>query len=131
MNLAECGAKISAMKNYYTVLGVPSRANEQALRQAFRAKARRFHPDTGPGSSAERFREVMEAYETLSDPVRRRKYDRSLGQRASEVEPLIPPAEPLHARVRYQSTGVADIFDVVERILAEFDASFDAPWNRF
>jgi DnaJ-class molecular chaperone len=45
------------------------------IRTAFRTLARRYHPDAGSGSSAQRFREVVEAYETLSDPIQRRRYD--------------------------------------------------------
>jgi curved DNA-binding protein CbpA len=74
--------------NYYVVLGVARDSSYEAIRQAFRALARQYHPDAGTGSSVERFRQVVDAYETLSDPVRRRAYDHSLA--GSRLQPMSP-----------------------------------------
>jgi curved DNA-binding protein CbpA len=74
--------------NYYVILGVASDASDEAIRQAFRALARQYHPDAGAGSSVERFRQVVDAYETLSDPVRRRAHDYSLA--GSRIQPMSP-----------------------------------------
>jgi curved DNA-binding protein CbpA len=60
-----------ASMNYYVVLGVTRNASHEAIRQAFRALARQYHPDTGTGSSVEKFRQIVDAYEMLSDPARR------------------------------------------------------------
>ena len=78
--------------NFYTLLGIPRDADQVMIRSAFCVLARQYHPDTGSGSSAEKFCEVAQAYETLIDPVRRRDYDSSL--RRSEipqihVEPMV------------------------------------------
>lgn len=87
--------------NYYVLLGVPQDADVDEIRSAFRALARRYHPDAGEGSSADRFREILTAYETLNDPMRRLRYDRTLqstrASRAQFVEPLTadPFPEPL------------------------------------
>jgi curved DNA-binding protein CbpA len=92
--------------NYYVVLGVPQDADADTIRRAFRALARRYHPDAGRGSSVDRFRQIVTAYETLTDPIRRQAYDRSLGSRrprtVEHVEPLVPHAapEPLIGRRR-------------------------------
>jgi curved DNA-binding protein CbpA len=64
--------------NYYVVLGIAEDAESDTIRSAFRALARRYHPDAGAGSSTAEFRRALEAYETLSDPERRRLYDRKL-----------------------------------------------------
>jgi curved DNA-binding protein CbpA len=84
--------------NYYLVLGVPQDADADTIRRAFRALARRYHPDAGQGSSAERFRQIATAYETLTDPIRRQAYDRTLETRrprtADDVEPLVPQRPP-------------------------------------
>ena len=81
--------------NYYVVLGIAEDADSDAIRSAFRALARRYHPDAGAGSSTDEFRRALEAYETLSDPDRRRLYDRDL--RGSRVRPTII-AEPIVSR---------------------------------
>lgn len=64
-------------KDYYKVLGVSESADQKAIRQAYRKLARQYHPDVNPGDKAaeERFKEVNEANEVLSDPDKRKKYD--------------------------------------------------------
>jgi len=61
----------------YIVLGLDQRASEGDIKRAYRRLARRFHPDINPGDhTAEvRFRQILEAYETLVDPSRRSRYD--------------------------------------------------------
>ena len=71
--------------DYYVVLGITEDADESTVRSAFRALARRFHPDVGIGSSPVEFQRVREAYETLVDPERRRQYDRQLRARSQPV----------------------------------------------
>jgi curved DNA-binding protein CbpA len=61
------------MKDYYTLLGLHPGADEEALKAAFRQCVQRHHPDVG-GDEAH-FREILEAYETLSDQDRRTEYD--------------------------------------------------------
>jgi Ca-activated chloride channel family protein len=63
-------------KDYYNILGVPHTATEEEIRQAYRALARRYHPDTNKEAGAnKRFQEVQEAYEVLNNPAERQKYD--------------------------------------------------------
>ena len=64
-------------KDYYSILGVPRNAGEKDVKQAFRRLARQYHPDVNPGNKAseEKFKGINEAYEVLSDPEKRRKYD--------------------------------------------------------
>lgn len=61
-------------KDYYKILGVPRGADDKAIKTAYRRLARRYHPDVNKGS-ADRFKEISEAYEVLSDPEKRRRYD--------------------------------------------------------
>lgn len=64
--------------DYYRVLGVSRNASSEEIKKAFRRLARETHPDANPGdpTAENRFKEVAEAYEVLSDPQRRARYDR-------------------------------------------------------
>ena len=77
-------------RDYYEVLGVKRGASEIQLKKAFRTLARELHPDVSTSPDAEqRFREVAEAYEVLTDPERRALYDRlgHAGLRRGGLEP--------------------------------------------
>ena len=65
------------VRDYYEFLGVPRTASQKDIKSAFRKLARQHHPDVNPGepAAAERFKEINEANEVLSDPEKRRKYD--------------------------------------------------------
>lgn len=64
-------------KDYYAVLGVKRQATDKEIRQAFRRLARQYHPDINPNNkpAEEHFKEINEAYEVLSDPEKRRRYE--------------------------------------------------------
>ena len=64
--------------DYYRILGVPEQADEEQIKQAYRREAKKYHPDLNPDDPAAeaRFKEIVEAYETLGDSVKRKAYDR-------------------------------------------------------
>ena len=65
-------------KDYYTVLGVDKKSSKDEIKNAFRKLAMKYHPDKTKGDkkAEEKFKEVNEAYEVLSDDEKRKKYDR-------------------------------------------------------
>ncbi len=85
-------------KGYYRILAVPRNASPEAIRAAFRERAKLFHPDHG-GEMADdrRFRLLREAYEVLRDPQRRLQYDAD-GLRPPPRSSATPPRQPKAAR---------------------------------
>ena len=67
-----------AKRDYYEVLGVDKDADAAAIKKAYRKMAIQYHPDKNPGDKAaeENFKEAAEAYEILSDPDKKARYDR-------------------------------------------------------
>src|SRR5262245_5021791 len=69
---------MSQKRDYYDVLGVGRNADEQEIKKAYRKIALKYHPDKNPNdkSAEDKFKEAAEAYEVLSDPDKRARYDR-------------------------------------------------------
>ena len=118
-----------AVKNYYVVLGVPRTESSSGIRAAFRELAKRYHPDRAGAGAEGRFREIAEAYETLSDPQRRRLYNHTLGEADRLATPVVdrlkssavwPEPEPLGREMR-------SLF----RDRGSIDPSFAAIYERF
>lgn len=101
-------------KDYYTVLGVARDASQDEIKQAFRKLARTYHPDVAKDkkTAEEKFKEINEANEVLSDPEKRKKYD-ELGANWQQAGPGPQSAGPAGAQDFNfgGSTGFSDFFE--------------------
>jgi len=115
-------------RSYYAVLRVPENADPAAIRHAYRTLVRRFHPDAGIGSSAQKFREVTEAYDVLSNPQRRHDHDIDLAQSRAHShvppEPLIPETP---RRVVFRRSAFAIDHEIV-RMFQMMEDMFGQIW---
>src|SRR5215471_15838115 len=80
-------------KDYYGILGVKKNASQEEIRKAFRKLARKYHPDVNPGDkkAEEKFKEMSEANDVLSDPKKRKIYDQ-LGFYSDNIDPAAAEA---------------------------------------
>src|SRR3954469_18654329 len=80
-------------KDYYGSLGVKKNASTEEIRKAFRKLARKYHPDVNPGykKAEEKFQEISEANDVLSDPKKRKIYDQ-LGYYSDNIDPAAAEA---------------------------------------
>jgi curved DNA-binding protein len=109
-----------AFKDYYEVLGVPRTAPEDDIRKEYRKLARKYHPDVNPGDKSveNKFKEINEAYEVLSDADKRKRYD-ELGANWKAGADFTPPPGGRNGRVDFGemfggnpgASGFSDFFE--------------------
>ena len=119
--------------NFYAILGIPRDADDEAIRSAYRILARQYHPDRGVGSSAEKFRQANEAYETLIDPGSRESYDFSLQwvepQTPIVVEPMVSRPDGFAAPQSLAAFPTAVSFDeLFDRLMRRHWIGFRVRW---
>ncbi|MCE5326023.1 MAG: J domain-containing protein [Planctomycetaceae bacterium] len=106
-------------RDYYEVLGVPANASAEDVKRAYRKGALKYHPDNFKGEKTEgetRFKELAEAYEVLSDPMKRQRYDRygHEGLRGAGMHD-------------FSTMGFGDIFSMFEDIFGGGGGSHEGP----
>lgn len=81
------------MKDYYYFLGIPQNASAEDIKKAYRKLSLKYHPDKNENDDyfSDRFKEVKEAYEMLTDPQRKKIYDQNLGSQQRNVKSILPP----------------------------------------
>jgi DnaJ-class molecular chaperone len=111
------------MEDPYQILGVQRDDSENAIRSAYRKLAKRYHPDLNPGKpeSAERFKAIASAYDILSDPVKRGRYDRGeIDAEGREKPPEQPFYHDMDPGGRYDSGPNLSPEDLEELLGAAF-----------
>jgi curved DNA-binding protein len=98
-------------RDYYDILGVSKTASEDDIKKAFRKQARKYHPDVNPGDQVaeDKFKEINEAYEVLSDPDKRKRYD-ALGPNWKAGEEFRPPPNWEGGGANVEFGDLGDIF---------------------
>jgi len=99
-----------AEKDYYKILGVSKNASQEEIKKAFRHLARKYHPDVSGKESEEKFKEINEAFQVLSDPQKRAQYDQ-YGSAAFRSEDFADFRWPNFDEL-FRDFGFGDIFDV-------------------
>jgi DnaJ-class molecular chaperone len=101
-------------KDFYKILGVNREAGPARIKKAYRKAAKRYHPDISP-KGADKFKEVQEAYETLSDPQKKGLYDQQFLQK--------PPFEPQIYSFHEPTVIRTHLFDEIDQIFGFDDLS--------
>lgn len=102
-------------KDFYKILGLDQEASPARIKKAYRKAAKRYHPDVSP-KGEDKFREVQEAYETLSDPQKKVLYDQQFSEKPTSNSQLYSFHEPSGIR--------PNLFDEIERLFG-FDDLFE------
>jgi molecular chaperone DnaJ len=119
-------------KDYYTILGISTTASPSGIREAFWELVKRYHPDRIGPQGTPVFHDIMEAYQVLSDPERRRHYNQGLSRAEGGVASRPPPImsdqwsqpDPLVPGSMSVMRGFQEIYPSVEALFERFLRNF-------
>jgi molecular chaperone DnaJ len=114
---------LARKKDLYSILGVNQKADSAKIKKAYRRAAKKYHPDVSP-KGEEKFKEVQEAYETLSDPEKKAIYDREILRKSVPLPHSYDYSHPLRTRP-------SSLFDEIDRFFSTFEDSWMEGWPEF
>ncbi len=115
-------------KDLYRILGVNRKADPAKIKKAYRLAAKKYHPDVSP-KDEEKFREVQEAYETLSDPEKKAIYDREISPKSTPRPSRGGVSQPLRPRASSFFDEIDRFFSTVEDFWTDRRPEFSDEWE--
>jgi molecular chaperone DnaJ len=116
------------IRDHYLMLGISRRENFSGIREAYRELAKQFHPEQAGPDAIDKFRDLQQAYENLSDPEKKKAYDRDLERNEiigeSSPEPITYPSRP---RPEFRAPGSLSLL----RDFRSISPSFEPLYERF
>jgi len=116
-----------AIMDHYLVLGISRRENFRGIRDAYRERAKQYHPDRAGPDAVDKFRDIQEAYKDLSNPEKKRVYDRDLDQNELIVQSTEPITSPSRPRPEFRAPRPLSLL----REFSSIRPSFEALYERF
>lgn len=102
--------------DYYKILGIEQQADEEQIKQAYRKLAKKYHPDLNPDNpeAEEKFKNIVEAYETLGDAAKRKEYD--LKRKKTGIKGGAADVQKQGAKGKKNPLDVTDMFEAFMRV---------------
>jgi len=119
---------LTRKKDLYRILGVNQKADSAKIKKAYRRAAKKYHPDISP-KGEQKFKEVQEAYETLSDPEKKAVYDREMSKKSVPHSSTFNYPEPL--KTGPLRTGPSTLFDEIDEFFSTFEDFWMDRWPEF
>jgi len=120
------------MKNYYEILEISNNASQETIERVYKLLAKKYHPDLNPENpeaAAEKFKEISEAYEILSDSEKREKYNRELEEERKQIE--YQNQVELQRKIQQDMQSKANRYDVNFKNSIKQEESYNEPQIKY